>query len=92
MPPPQRFVGGHEIVTSMLFRWRIQLGLDKRLRATLAAVKRGSAPSEAMVLNDLLQLPDGMMAIDLADGWCVFAQPAVIQTRCARVDSGEIAS
>jgi transposase-like protein len=88
----RRGLSGHEIVTSMLFRWRIQFGFGKRPRATLAALKLVSAPSEAMVLNVFCssRRHDGHGPGQLAA--CLLRQPAVIPTRCARIDSGEIAS
>ena len=63
----------HGIVTSMLFRWRVQFGFSKRVRAKLAAVKVAGAQSATLVLSDLLQPPDGMTAIELDDGRRVFA-------------------
>ncbi|WP_407168534.1 IS66 family insertion sequence element accessory protein TnpA [Bradyrhizobium sp. ORS 111] len=63
----------HDIVTSMLFRWRVQFGFSKRGRANLAAVTVAGAQSATLVLNDLLQPPDGMKVIELDDGRRVFA-------------------
>ncbi|OKO83773.1 transposase [Bradyrhizobium sp. NAS96.2] len=63
----------HGIVTSMLFRWRVQFGLSKRMRAKLAAVKVAGAQSATLVLHDLLQPPDGMTVVELEDGRRVFA-------------------
>ncbi|WP_316201075.1 MULTISPECIES: IS66 family insertion sequence element accessory protein TnpA [unclassified Bradyrhizobium] len=63
----------HDIVTSMLFRWRVQFGFGKRSKAGFAAVTLAGASSEQLVLNDLLQPPDGMMAVELSDGRRVFA-------------------
>ena len=64
------------IVTSMLFRWRVQFGFGKTPRAKLATVMlfkgQRTASSAPLVLHDLLQLPDGMMAVDLDDGRRVF--------------------
>ena len=71
----------HEIATSMVFRWRSQFGLGRGKPARLAAVriaeerpgrKQGAGP-EAVVLSDLLPVPDGMVAVDLPDGRRVFA-------------------
>ena len=71
----------HEIATSMVFRWRIQFGLGRGKPAQLAAVrvaeerpgrKQGAGP-EAVVLSDLLPVPEGMVAVDLPDGRRVFA-------------------
>jgi transposase-like protein len=63
----------HGIVTSMLFRWRVQYGFSKRLPAKLATVKITEAQSGTLVLNDLLQPPDGMTVVQLDDGRRVFA-------------------
>ncbi|MFH0303356.1 transposase [Bradyrhizobium sp. 31Argb] len=63
----------HGIVTSMLFRWRVQFGFSKQVRTKLAAVKVAGAQSAPLVLNDLLQPPDGMTVIELDDGRRVFA-------------------
>jgi transposase-like protein len=71
----------HEIVPSMIFRWRVQFGLSKSKPAKFAAVRvadertgraRGER-AEAVVLHDLLPIPDGLVAFDLADGRRVFA-------------------
>jgi Transposase len=67
----------HDIATSMVFRWRIQFGFCEKERSKLAAVKladaQTGASSVAFVLHDLLQPPDGMTAVELADGRRVFA-------------------
>jgi transposase-like protein len=67
----------HDIATSMVFRWRVQLGFGQGERARLAAVRltdeRSSARSMPVVLRDLLQPPDGMTAVELDDGRRVFA-------------------
>nr|WP_249811918.1 transposase [Bradyrhizobium sp. 2] len=63
----------HGIVTSMLFRWRVQFGFSKRVPAKLAAVRVAGAQSATLVLNDLLQPPDGMTVVELDDGRRVFA-------------------
>lgn len=63
----------HGIVTSMLFRWRVQLGYRKE-KVKLATVRASAASSaDALVLQDLLPMPDGMAAFDLPDGQRVFA-------------------
>ena len=54
----------HGIVTGMLFRWRVQFGV---------AQKRVKLAPAALMLRDLVQPPNGMMAIDLPDGRRVFA-------------------
>ncbi|MPZ40587.1 MAG: transposase [Rhizobiales bacterium] len=67
----------HGIVTSMLFRWRAELGFGKGKRAKLAPVavadEGAGASSTPVVLHDLLQPPDGMTAVELSDGRRVFA-------------------
>jgi hypothetical protein len=67
----------HGIVTSMVFRWRIQFGFAQKKAAKLATVVQPvegiGASSPPFVLNDLLQLPDGMMVVDLDGGRRVFA-------------------
>jgi transposase-like protein len=67
----------HDIVTSMVFRWRIQFGFGPDERARLAAVKlidEQSGPSSTpAVLHDLLRPADGMAAVELGDGRRVFA-------------------
>jgi len=71
----------HDIATSMLFRWRVQFGFGKSAPAKLAAVRvadeeagrNRDTASVAVVLHDLLPIPDGMAAVDLPDGRRVFA-------------------
>jgi len=63
----------HGIVSSMLFRWRVQFGFGKRARAKLVAVQVTGAHPGTLVLNDLLQPPDGMTVVQLDDGRRVFA-------------------
>jgi transposase-like protein len=67
----------HRIVTSVLFRWRAELGFGREKRAKLVPVMiadgASSAPAQLLVLHDLIQAPDGMMAVDLGDGRRVFA-------------------
>lgn len=67
----------HGIVTSMLFRWRVQFGYSRDGKAKLAAVTLendagGTSPQPA-ILHDLIPVPDGMMTIELGDGRRVFA-------------------
>jgi transposase-like protein len=61
----------HGIVSSMLFRWRVQFGFGKR--AKLVAVTVTGAHPGTLVLNDLLRPPDGMTVVQLDDGRRVFA-------------------
>ena len=67
----------HDIATSMVFRWRVDLGFGKTKSAKLATVKladgRSGAPSTPLVLHDLLQPPNDMTAVELDDGRRVFA-------------------
>ncbi|WP_136618891.1 MULTISPECIES: IS66 family insertion sequence element accessory protein TnpA [Mesorhizobium] len=67
----------HGIVTSMLFRWRVQFGFAQKRRVNLAAVAMPASGAGAspvpVVLHDLLQPPDGMTAVELPDGRRVFA-------------------
>jgi len=67
----------HDIVTSMLFRWRAQFGYGREERVRLAAVRAPGAQRDgnaaAVVLQDLLPTPDGMAAVELPDGRRVFA-------------------
>lgn len=71
----------HEIVPSMIFRWRAQFGLGRDKSARLAPVRiaderqsrKCNAPPGAVVLHDLLPIPDGLVAVDLPDGRRVFA-------------------
>ena len=82
----------HGIVTGLLFRWRVQFGVTQKKRARLAPVALENAVPAALVLHELMQPPDEMMTVDLADGRRVFAptgsDPDVVR---AHVESGEIA-
>jgi hypothetical protein len=66
----------HGIVTSMVFRWRVQFGYSRDGKARLAAVSvendATNPSSEPVILHDLIPVPDGMMAVDLGDGRRVF--------------------
>ncbi|MGQ0445720.1 MAG: transposase [Beijerinckiaceae bacterium] len=67
----------HGTASSMVFRWRVEFGLTARKAPQLAteALAEGAAsepPALAALLN-LVQPPDGMMAIALDDGRRVFA-------------------
>jgi transposase-like protein len=69
----------HNIATSMIFRWRIQLGFGKPTK--LAAVRitdeprrgDGEGDADTVVLQDILPIPPGAVAVELADGRRVFA-------------------
>lgn len=67
----------HDIVTSIVFRWRVQFGFGQKKRTKLAAVvlpdDETGASSAPLVLNDLLAPPAGMIAVELPDGRRVFA-------------------
>jgi transposase-like protein len=67
----------HGIVTSMVFRWRVQFEFAQKERAKLAPVAVTAdglaASSTPVVLRDLLRPSDGMTAVDLPDGRRVFA-------------------
>jgi transposase-like protein len=71
----------HGIVPSMLFRWRAARGFGKDRTASLAAVRiadeRGAcdAAAAAAVLQNVLPIPPGAVAVELADGRRVFASP-----------------
>lgn len=68
----------HGISTSVLFRWRDQLGMGKEKPAVIMPVRvaegrdrtSSGAPS---LLADLLPRPEGMVEVALADGRLVFA-------------------
>lgn len=72
----------HGISTSVLFRWRDQLGMGKEKPVEIVPVRvveahdrsRGGAPS---LLADLLPRPDGMEEVALPDGRLVFAPVGV---------------
>ena len=71
----------HNIATSMIFRWRAQFGFGKP--TALAEVRiaddpchrNGEGGADAMVLQDILPIPPGAVAVELADGRRVFAPP-----------------
>ena len=71
----------HNIATSMIFRWRIQFGVGRDKAGNLAAVRladeqhRGThdAGSEVLGLQEMLPIPPGAIAVELADGRRVFA-------------------
>jgi transposase-like protein len=64
----------YDIATGVLFRRRAELGSGWKGKVLLAAVRSQSASTKnALVLHDLLPVPDGMAAVDLPDGRRVFA-------------------
>jgi transposase-like protein len=82
----------HGIATSVLFRWRDQLGLTRDEPAVLVPIRvvenemaRAGAPS---LLAEMLPRPDGMAEIELADGRRVFA-PAGADPNAVRREVAE---
>ncbi len=86
----------HDISTSMVFRWRIQFGFGAEQPARLVSVAVAGTEKAsgagvnggALVLQDLLPVPDGMTAVDLPDGRRVFA-PAGADPEAVRVHVAE---
>jgi transposase-like protein len=82
----------HGIVTGLLFRWRVQFGIGQKNHAKLAHVALADTAAETQVLRNLVRPPEGMVAVDLADGSRVFApvggDPDAVR---AQIESGEIA-
>lgn len=83
----------HGIHTGLLFRWRVEFGVAQKKRAKLVPVALPDDMGPACLLRDLVQPPEGMMAVELADGRRVFApkdsDSDVVRARAA---SGEITS
>jgi len=67
----------HGIATSILFRWRDQLGMAKKqpviLPVRIADGRDRNAAGPPSLLADLLPKPAGMIEVELADGRLVFA-------------------
>jgi transposase-like protein len=71
----------HRIVTSVLFRWRAELGFGRGKPVKLAAVRivdepengKRDAHAELVVVPDILPIPADAVAVELADGRRVFA-------------------
>jgi hypothetical protein len=69
------------IAPRILFRWRAERGFGKSRTASLVAVRiadeRGicDADTAAAVLQNVLPIPPGAVAVELADGRRVFAPP-----------------
>ena len=82
----------HGVATSMVFRWRVDFGLSaqKAPQVVTVALSDGAAnePPALAVLRDLVQPPDGMIAIELDDGRRVFApadsSPAAVKRQLAK--------
>jgi transposase-like protein len=77
----------HGIVTSMLFRWRVQFGFGKTPRPKLATVMllegQSTASSVPLVLHELLQPLDGTMTVQLGDGRRVLHRSIATRMPCA---------
>jgi transposase-like protein len=82
----------HGIVAGLLFRWRVEFGVAQKKRAKLVPVALADGMAATHFLRELVQPPEGMMAVDLSDGRRVFAtagsDPDAVR---ARVESGGIA-
>lgn len=82
----------HGIVTGLLFRWRTQFGIAQKKRSELARVVLPDDMSETRALRDLMRPPEGMIAVDLADGRRLFApagsDPDALR---AQIESGDAA-
>ena len=68
----------HGIATSVLFRWREQLGMVKEKPAAIVSVRvvdghGHDRVGDPILLADLLPRPNGMVVVELADGRLVFA-------------------
>ncbi len=82
----------HGIVTSMLFRWRVQYGLRRKPQAHLASITtEANSGSSPLILDGLIPAPDGMAAVDLGDGRRVYAaigaDPAAVREHVAQQES-----
>lgn len=85
----------HGVATSMLFRWRAQFGLTARKVPQLVTVALADGAANELpalaALRDLVQPPDGMMAIELEDGRRVFApagsNPAAVKRQFAKKET-----
>ena len=63
----------HGIVTSMVFRWRVQFGFAGKRAAKLATVALPGARIGGSSTPTALQAPDGMTPVQLSNGRRVFA-------------------
>lgn len=85
------------IATGVLFRWRAELGFGRDKHVKLASVTlcegQFTAPSMPLVLHDLLQPPNGMMAVELKDGRRVFApegsDPGAVRRHAAELENNQ---
>ncbi len=81
----------HGIATSMLFRWRVEFGLNARKAPQLVTVALADGTANELpalaALRDLVRPPDGMTATELGDGRRVFApagsSPAAVKRQLA---------
>jgi transposase-like protein len=71
--PYNQIARDHGIVTSMLFRWRANLGFGKGKHANLAAVKTAEEQSGAARSTRSVAAGHGMTAVELGDNRRVFA-------------------
>jgi hypothetical protein len=81
----------HGFATSMVFRWRVDVGLSARKAPQLVtvALTNGSANEVSLaVLRDLVRPPGGTKAIELDDGRRVLApadsSPAAVKRQLAK--------
>ena len=82
----------HGIVTSMLFRWRVQYGLRRKPQTHLAFVTTSAdAGSAPLILDGLIPVPEGMTPVDIGDGRHVYAtigiDPAAVREHVAQQES-----
>ena len=81
----------HGVATSTVFRWRVEFGLTARKAPQLATMTLADGAAIEVpalaALRDLVQPPDGMIAIELVDGPRVFAlagsTPAAVTRKLA---------
>jgi transposase-like protein len=93
----------HQIATSVLFRWRAELGLAQSKSAEFATVatirvqerrRRGRPRKEAatLALQGLLPCPEGSIVVELGDGRHVFApagsDPEAVRRYVAERETG----
>jgi transposase-like protein len=94
----------HQIATSVLFRWRAELGLVQSKTAEFATVatirvqerrRRGRPRKEAatLALQELLPCPEGSIVVEVGDGRHVFApagsDPEVVRRYVAAREAGQ---
>lgn len=78
----------HQLATSVVFRWRSELGYGRKEEVRLASVVCPGGDAAAVVLQGLIAVPNGMDALDLPDGRRVFApvgaDPDAVREHVAR--------